>query len=379
MVKRIEIETRLFYNFLVEQEKDPKEIRYVFVGFRRGFLRRLTSIIRSEKKIPIDLMDADTAYRNVIDSRAMSRPVILAVAKSRAGEFASLLTFKTFTSEFELPFQRPISETARAFNFYDVSNWAFASDHLEKTIKTHFSHAKDKDVSDMTVFLRNVWEYAQRYAPGLKYLLSPDAIIKALLTLNASSFDLNLVAEALGFDPSLDLVSSDKPEEAAVAFLRKSDKVRRLFLKGTFLEQRQRLARLLGNLVRGILILLSQNSSLCKEKKVGDVEKTVELFEKIEHRRRTYRIIPRSIQVTKYSSFSMLPRSVAFGIQQRSDEKFATSRFLPHLWNDVIRDFAKSRSFRKSPLTFSKKDSNIVIVTFNFLEGYDFALHRWRE
>lgn len=379
MVTRIAIKACLFYDFLVEQEKNPNEIRYVFVGFEHRFLRRLISLIRNKVGISIDLIDAGRSYSDVIDSRAISRPVILDVTKSRAGEFASLLTFKTFTNEFELPFQRPISETARAFNLYNISNWVLALDHLERIIKIHFPHTADKTVSDINIFLKNLWQYAQRRAPGLKYLLSPDAIIKALLTLNTGSFNLNLVAEALGFDPSLDLVSCEKLEKSIDTFLRKSDRVRRRFLKGTFLEQRQRLAWLLENLVRGILNLLAQNPSLCKTKNVEDIEKIIELFEKIENRRRIYGIIPRNIKILTYSSSSMLPKSVAFGIQRRSNEQYATSKFLPHLWNDVIEDFSKSKGFSKPPLTLSVNDSDTVTVTFNFLEGYDFALRRWRR
>lgn len=379
MVTRIEIKAHLFANFLIEQEKDPKQIRYVFVGFERGFLRRLVSIIESGTGISIDLMYADRSYRNIIDSRATRRPVILHVTKSRAGEFASLLTFKTFTNEFELPFQRPISETARAFNLYDVSNWVLESDHLEKIIKTHFPHAEDKAVSDITSFLKNIWQYAQRHAPGLKYLLSPDAIIKALMTLNAGLFHLNLVAKALGFDPSLDLVSCENLEKSIDTFLRKSDRVRRRFLKGTFLEQRQRLTRLLENFVRVTLSLLALDSSLCERKNVRDVGKIIDLFEKIENRRRTYRIIPRNIQILRYSSSSMLPKSVTFGIQQRSNEQYVTSKFLPNLWDDVIKDFSKSKGFSKPPLTLSVNDSKTTTITFNFLEGYDLILQRWRR
>jgi hypothetical protein len=379
MVTRIAIKAYLFHNFLVEQEKNPNEIRYVFVGFEHKFLRRLTSLIRSEFGISIDLIDAGRGYGDVIDSRAISRPVILNVTKSRAGEFASLLTFKTFTNEFELPFQRSISETARAFNLYDVSNWVLALDHLEKIIKIHFPHAKDKTVLNITVFLKNLWRYAQRRAPGLKYLLSPDAIIKALLTLNTDSFNLNLVAEALGFDPSLNLVSCEKLEKSMDTFLRKSDRVRRRFLKGTFLEQRRRLARLLENLVRGFLSLLAQNPPLCKTKNIKGIEKITELFEKIENRRRIYGVIPRNIKILRYSSSSMLPKSVAFGIQRRPTEQYATSKFLPHLWNDVIEDFSKSKGFSKPPLNLSVNDSDTITITFNSLEGYDFALQRWRR
>jgi len=379
MVTGIEIKAHLFANFLIEQEKDPNEIRYVFVGFRRSFLRRLVSIIKRKADIPIDLMGADKSYRNIIDSRATSKPVILDVAKSRAGEFASLLTFKTFTNEFELPFQRPISEVARAFNLYDVSNWVLASNQLERAIKTYFPHAEDKAVSDITIFLKNVWQYAQRHAPGLKYLLSPDSIVKALLTLNAGSFHLNLVAEGLGFDASLDLVSCEKLEKSIDTFLRKSDRVRRRFLKGTFIEQRRRLARLLENFVRITLSLLALNPSLCKTKNVGDAGKIIELFDKIENRRRTYRIFPRNIQILEYSSSSMLPKSVTFGIQQRSNEQYVTSMFLPHLWNDVIKDLSKSKGYSKPPLTLSVNDPETTTIIFNFLEGYDLIIQRGRR
>jgi hypothetical protein len=379
MVERNEISAHLFSDFLIEQEEDPNDLRYVFVGFERRFLKRLISIIKSKVDIPIDFLDVGKAYKDVIDSRAISRPVILAVSKSRAGEFASLLTFKTFTNEYELPFQRPISKTARAFNLYDVSQWIFTSERLEKTIKTHFPHIKQEIVSEVTLFLRNVWLYAQRHTPGLKYIMSPEAIITALLTLNARPFDLNLVAKALGFDPSLGLVSSKELEKRVDIFLRKSDKVRRLFLKGTYLEQRQRLARLLENLVRGILSLLSQDSSLCERKNVKDAEGIMELFEKIENRRRIFRVIPRNVQILGYSQSSMLPKSVAFGIQYGSDEQYATSRFLPRLWKDVAEAFAASKGFSQTPIIFSAKDPNIITITFNFLEGYDFALQRWRR
>lgn len=379
MTTRTEIKAQLLSAFILDIEDDPSTIRYVFMGFRKSFLTQLTKTLSAEGKLSIDFIDASTHYREVIERRATDEPAILHVSKSRAGEFASLLTFKTFVNEFELPYDRTLSQTARTYTLYDVTSWLLENEHLEEFIKKVTPETKERTLSNIVVFLKTVWQYAEQNVPGLKYALSPDALIAALQeTQKSNKFDLNLVAETLGFDPSLKLLEPGDVEKATHSFLIRSDRVRRRLLKGTFLERRRTLGRMTENLVRGILVLLCRDRSISRSVGIDKPEELIETFEEMDKRKRVHGVVPRNIRIGEYSKYSGMPKSVEFGIQVKAKDKYVTSRFSPSTWNDILKQFAKSEGMGEQPISF-KVNGDKVIATYRYLEGYDFALKAWKR
>jgi len=379
-----QLQANILYMFIADMDKTPEQIRYAFIGFKSEILREVVELFRTNRAIDVKFIKAEEVYRDAIDYRALSKPVIVSIPRSRAGEFASILnTMKIIENRLDINPERFVSHRrARTFNLLDIAYWLFQNKNLNTFLSTILGHGLLGYKEKLEAFLSSAWSYGAKHPSFLTRLSLENVAGFLAVFIDSKGGDLSEAASRLGFDRSLFLLSSQEEfRKVSEKFFEDCRKVNTLFLpKSNFYRWRRTLAKQLENLVRGILVQLALDGVMSESLRISSARTLLEEYEitRDERGRRTYVVSPDSLSVLDYSYRSALPNLLSFGIWDRIRDKYVTRKFCPNVWTHIITKYDKSKGFRDRSLTINTS-GNVVDVRFNYLEGYLFALQPWER
>lgn len=392
MRKQVSSYAIILSEFLADKEEDTGVFRYIFEGFRLNLVQEISTKLEKILSIKIPVISTSEDYSRAIKSRASDVPILIQITSGKISEYSSLCsTFKSLTNEF-YPFGRRSTKAEGVYDLYDVAEWLFQRDNMERIARrilprAEYSRKKDK-LSDIFIALEALWNLGEE-TPSLRSRMSPELLTYILIDVSSSQFGSNELSKMIGFEPSLCSVQlNDK--SSVRKFVAQNRKLIPL-LKGSDSEKRSKLARLAQNVIGGILYFYSVNLDNLKPAVPKDLHYLIECFNKKNKvGRRIWIISSTDVQILEYSLTSGLVKKIRFCIRNRETKEICV---MDSAWNECFKTHHQLSRFFKfmqdnslldtthlSELPFELEvNSGVIAVVFRFLEGYLFGLKNFRK